>query len=456
MWVLHRIWVEQKRTWWAPMSVRQQFGTQLWRSTSSDQIACGGPGAVNDGQNMRWAGRTALRRRKRMKRGMGVGGARESRKPVSKTVSFKTEFDTVGAPVEHNSSVAAWEKEENIVGACPPIDRARSGFRAAISAYLPRSPALTARTTASTTCSCNTLRVKFTITRVISVPLLLTVIRAAPPNGLDRLNIDKFHQYLAYRSETRTHLVVLGSISINYATSHATSPIDTISSFLDDARVPHLEADIKFRYTHGDGNEWEAVISYRPSEESPCCASRTCVAIGCNEMPAGPAGNFAFRVFRIVVSEKALLKITSAALVAPSAALEPLMGSRSAAVETHVPLFISSAALPDRAPNRKTNKDRPGHKPILLTTWCTACHVSFFFYKQGRRVLGSGFRTFIWTCPTVQCPALFAEAVSVPRLADASAPAFVRPLFDPQMIRRAILVEEHGGPRPNRMSALIA
>ncbi|KAJ6490777.1 hypothetical protein C8R47DRAFT_459332 [Mycena vitilis] len=98
---------------------------------------------------------------------------------------------------------------------------------------------------------------------------------AAPPNGLDCLNIDKFHQYLAYRSENtvpdappykilvRTRLVVLGIISINYATSHATSPIDTISTFLDDARVPHLEADINFRCTHGDGNEWEAVISYR-------------------------------------------------------------------------------------------------------------------------------------------------------------------------------------------------
>ncbi|KAJ6461893.1 hypothetical protein C8R47DRAFT_1240484 [Mycena vitilis] len=139
---------------------------------------------------------------------------------------------------------------------------------------------------------------------------------AAPPNGLDCLNIDKFHQYLAYRSENtvpdappykilvRTRLVVLGIISINYATSHATSPIDTISTFLDDARVPHLEADINFRCTHGDGNEWEAVISYRHfivariygcalDEESPCCPDRPCVAIGYNEMAAGPAWDFA-------------------------------------------------------------------------------------------------------------------------------------------------------------------
>ncbi|KAJ6478166.1 hypothetical protein C8R47DRAFT_1288584 [Mycena vitilis] len=99
----------------------------------------------------------------------------------------------------------------------------------------------------------------------------------SPPNGLDSFNISKFHQYLAYRSENtvpdvpsytilvRTRLVVLGRISINQATSRATSPVDTISSFLDDARVPHLEADINFRCTHGDGNEneWEAVISYR-------------------------------------------------------------------------------------------------------------------------------------------------------------------------------------------------
>ncbi|KAJ7663066.1 hypothetical protein DFH06DRAFT_1128408 [Mycena polygramma] len=193
-------------------------------------------------------------------------------------------------------------------------------------------------------------------------------IRAAPPNGLDCLNIDKFHRYLAYRSENtvpdappytilaRTRFAVLGSISISHATSRATFPVDTISSFLDDARVPHLEADINFRCTHGDGNEWEAVISYRHfivariygcalSEESPCCPTRTCVAIGYIEMPAGPARNFV-----LVVSEKALSKVVGmAALVAPSAALEPLMGPRSAAVETHVPCFISRAALPDRA-----------------------------------------------------------------------------------------------------------
>ncbi|KAJ7682052.1 hypothetical protein DFH06DRAFT_1119376 [Mycena polygramma] len=57
-----------------------------------------------------------------------------------------------------------------------------------------------------------------------------------------------------------------------------------------------------------------------------------------------------------------------------------------------------------------------------------------------------GLRTFI--CPTVQCQALFAKAVSVPRLADASATPFVIPaysLFDPQMIWRAILIEEDGG-----------